>query len=71
MYTIAEEMLLFQQHHNVQETVQEVMRLVAIEDILSTHNSGMYSAICTFIDGSQLYVEEDVYYKANDNINYR
>lgn len=68
MYTTAEEVLLYQQHHD--DAVQEAMRQVASEDVLSAPNSGMYSSIWTFADRSRLYLEEDMFYKVSENIRY-
>lgn len=69
-YTTADEVLIYQQHHDYEATVIEAMRQVAFEDVLSNSNSGMYSSIWTFADRSRLYLEEDVFYKVNENIKY-
>lgn len=68
--TIAEEMLLYQQHHNEEETISDATQAAIHEDILSSANSGMYSSILTFEDRSRLYREQDTLYKMNDNIKY-
>ena len=68
--TTAEEVLLFQQHHNEAATIIGALQLTINEDVLSDHKSGMYSSILTFHDRSRLYREEDTLYKINDNIDY-
>ncbi len=69
-YTTADEVLIFQQHHDPEESIIEAMRQVAFEDVLSSVSSGLYSSIWTFADRSRLYLEGDEFYKVSDSVDY-
>lgn len=68
MYSMAEEVLLFQQHHNEAETMGEVLRLAAIEEPIGTDPYGDFCAAWSFEDGSRLYSDGDVFYSMEDSM---